>query len=125
MARRTFRRMIFSIYSHDLEDYPYYPFLAVDTDEAIKKYHSFLKKRGTICSGAELHWIGTCEAYWDRDKDSRFPSLENIQPLAFPQRVGITQNWLGHNLFRMYILGSEFVEKIRCYLEKYLQKRGF
>ncbi|WGL31207.1 hypothetical protein [Dipodfec virus UOA04_Rod_771] len=121
---KSSKRLIFSVYSHELEDYPYYPFVAKDLNDGIKKFVRFCRDRSTICEGAELHWIGTCESFWDKNPDSRYPVLENIQPLMFPQRIELKKNWLGHITSRCFILGVLFRDRVVSYISEYLQKKG-
>lgn len=107
------RLLVFSVYSHDLEDYPYFPFVADSVSSAIKKFHKFLSIRPGICPGAELHVIGTCEEYFDYESGGR---LENIQPLLLPQRVEIKKTLFGRTLAKLVILGSDYFLKIKDYL---------
>lgn len=124
MVAKRCKRLVFSVYSHELEDYPYYPFLANNLSDGVKRFVRFCRDKESICPGAELHWIGTCECYWNNDKDTSAPVLENIQPLAFPQRVKLSENWLGHITSRCFILGVLYHDKVVNYLENIFSKKG-
>ena len=115
--------LVFSVYSHTLENYPYFPFVAKSVPDAIKKFIRFCSDRASICEGAELHWIGTCECYWDKDPDS--PQLENIQPLAFPQRITFKKDLFGRLISRVFVLGVLYHDKIVGYLQDLFKKGGF
>lgn len=99
---------VFSVFSTEVGDYPYYPFVAKDVRDGIRKYMSFLRNRDTICPGAELHLIGTCEIY----PDSICP--RNVQPLMLPQRVDIKDNVFG----KLLILGTHYHFVLSEYLKK-------
>lgn len=119
---KTSRRLVFSVYSHVLEDYPYYPYIADSISSGIKKFIKFCSSRQSICEGAELHWIGTCEEYFDTTSDSR-SVLENIQPLMFPQRITFKRDFLGRIVSKCFVLGVLYTDKVIRYFHKYLSKR--
>lgn len=116
------KRLIFSVYSHTLEDYPYHPFVAKDLSDGVKKFVRFCRDRESICEGAELHCIGTCEAYWDKSPNSKYPVLENIQPLLLPQRVELKKDWLGHFTSRLVVLGVLYHDRVVKYLQDLFMK---
>lgn len=105
MARRK-QYYVFSVFSNVLQDYPYFPFVAKSINEGISKFIRFIDRRDSICEGAELHVIGTCD-YCGKD----FP-LENICPYMFPQRVEF-KNKLTATLFT---LSSFYTLKVTDYL---------
>lgn len=115
--------LVFSVYSHVLEDYPYFPFVACDISEGIKKFIRFCNSRSSICEGAELHWIGTCERYYDKGDDV-YGFLENIQPLMFPQRVIFKRDFLGRIISKLYVLGVIYYDKVVKFLSTSCQKKG-
>lgn len=120
---KTSRRLVFSVYSHVLEDYPYYPFIADSVSSGIKKFIRFCDSRNSICEGAELHWIGTCEEYFDTTSEHR-SVLENIQPLMFPQRIIFKRDFLGRIVSRCFVLGLLFHDKVVRYIQEFLSKKG-
>lgn len=122
MAKKNRINLIFSVYSHELEDYPYYPFVAKDVNQGIKKYIRFLDSKKTVCEGAELHIIGTCEHYFD--KDGTYGVLENIQPFLFPKRVSFREDFFGRILSKVYVLSSLYGFKATSYIDNFLNKKG-
>lgn len=115
---RNKKRLVFSVYSHELENYPYYPFIANSIKDGITKFVRFCNARKSICEGAELHWIGTCECYYDKS-DKGF-LLENIQPLMIPQRIEFRHDFFGRLAITTHILGVLFADKVRDYVSVYL-----
>lgn len=115
---KSSKRLVFSVYSHDLEDYPYYPFIGDSIQDGIKKFVKFCNTKNNICSGAELHWIGTCEQYYD--KDNSYGILENIQPLMLPQRITFKRDFFGRIISQCFVLGVLFQEKVVSYIRHYL-----
>lgn len=112
------KAFVFSVYSHELENYPYYPYVAKTVTDGLKKFIRQLRDKQTICAGAELHIIGTCERVADVDGA---PAYENIQPLAFPQRVTFKKDWLGRLCSRVVYLDAMYSDKIACYLLNFLK----
>nr|DAR21894.1 MAG TPA: hypothetical protein [Microviridae sp.] len=115
-------KLVFSVYSHELEDYPYYPFIADSVNQGIKKYIQFLNCKQSICEGAELHILGTCEQYFD--KDGTHGVLENIQPFLFPQRVSFREDFLGRIISKLFVLSAVYGSKSVQYISKFLSKKG-
>lgn len=111
MRKRLKKRefYVFSVFSTVLGDYPYYPFVAKSVYQGIRKYMCFLDSRKSICDGAELHLIGTCEIF---DKSGEC-SIENLQPYIIPQKVEIKNGFL----MRMVILGTYYVDCLGRYLK--------
>lgn len=108
---------VYSVFSVELQDYPYYPFIARNHKSALAKFISFISNRDTICEGAELHCIGECKV-----------TTENIiidgslQPYAIPFIVDFKDNFIS----KVFILKEYYLIKIQKYLEKvgYLLKKG-
>lgn len=112
------RRLVFSVYSHDLEDYPYFPFVAANVSDGIKKFRKFLSSKSSICPGAELHIIGTCEVYSDFPDDN---NVENIQPLIMPQRVVFKRSLFGRTVAKTVFLGSFYLDKILQFIVTFMK----
>lgn len=102
---------VFSIFSTELLDYPYYPFIAKSLDEGLNKYKKFISNRDTICAGAELHVIGSCKV----DIDGIIP--ETIQPFISPMRVIIRDNiWS-----KTCVVASYYIDQLMSYIDRYLR----
>lgn len=124
MGKKRRQCYVFSVYSHEIENYPYKPYVANSIISGVQKYIAFLKYKNAICDGAELHWIGTCESYWDKSLDSQYPVYENIQPLMLPQRITFKDDWLGRLCVTYFVLGLDFHEKVKKYFERLFVSRG-
>ena len=105
-SKKIQRGYVFSVYSPDLEDYPYFPFFGKSITDGINQYVRFLSGIENICSGPELHLIGYCDNY-----DGVY---RNIQPALQPKRVDISDRFYG----KLYALACYYVYKIERYLEK-------
>lgn len=114
--------LVFSVYSHELENYPYLPFLADSISDAIAKYIRFIDKRNSICAGAELHWIGTCEQYYDSGTSNE-ATLENIQPLMVPQRVTFKRDLFGRIVSKVFVLGVIYRDRVVNYLSSLFERK--
>lgn len=101
-------RYVYSVFSADLQDYPYYPFIAKTHKEALAKFISFISNRDTICEGAELHCIGECKVV------DRGIIEGSIQPFITPYRVDFKDNIVS----KSFIL----IQYYRLIIEKYLNK---
>lgn len=112
------QRYIYSVFSTELQDYPYYPFIAKTHKEALAKFISFISNRETVCEGAELHCIGTCKV-----------NSENViidgseQPYIVPYIVDFKNNILS----KSFICKEYYSLKMQRYLYKLLDllKRRF
>lgn len=105
---------VYSVFSSELQDYPYYPFIAKNHSGALAKFVDFVSNRETICNGAELHCIGECKV------NSEGIIEGSIQPLLYPIRVTTKQNLIS-KIFLMSIFYRNIVGK---YLEKVLKMKG-
>lgn len=114
MRRSKYEHYVFSVYSSVLGNYPYYPFIAKTVSDGIRKYISFLRNRDYICDGAELHVIGTCNVYKDKIEP------ENIQPLLYPKRVEIKDNFIS----TIVILGEYYIQELRRYFTVLLERKN-
>ena len=104
--------LVFSVYSTEIQNYPYYPFVAKSVSDGITRFLHFIEQKGSICEGSELHVIGTCDIYNDR----LIP--ENIQPLIVPRRVEIKANIFS----QVVCLSAFYISKLSHYL-KVLKER--
>lgn len=102
-------RYIYSVFSSELQDYPYYPFIAKSHKLALSKYISFISNRDTICEGAELHCIGECNV-----NQQGIIIDGTVQPFLIPFIVDFKNN----------IISKSFivVEYYLLIIEKYLRK---
>lgn len=107
MRRSKYEFYVFSVFSSAIGNYPYYPFIGRTIEDGIKKYIKFLRNRGSICEGAELHLIGTCELH----PDSR--EFENLQPYIIPKRVEIKNNFYS----KLVVLSEFYLQSFNSYLK--------
>lgn len=110
MAKDKNKRFVFSVYSRELEDYPYFPFIGKTISEGVTRYLDFLSNRPGVCPLPELHLIGTCRVIFD--------VIQDIQPYLFPKRVDFETKLL----WKLKVLSSHYFEKISDYLSRYMLK---
>lgn len=60
LSKKKNEYYICSIFCRDLDDYPYFPFVAKNITDAVRKYSRFNLNSDKICPNPELHIIGTC-----------------------------------------------------------------
>ena len=105
---------VYSVFSSELHDYPYYPFVAKTHVKALAKFVNFITDRQSVCEGAELHYIGEC-------KVSENGIIEgSIQPLLYPIRVSSKHNIIS----KLYLLSIFYRNIVKKYLEKILKLKG-
>lgn len=111
-------RYIYSVFSAELQDYPYYPFIAETHKSALAKFISFISNRDTICEGAELHCIGEC-----RVNQQNIIIDGSCQPFAVPFIVDFKNNILS----KTFIVAEYYRLKVEKYLHKLIElsKKGF
>ncbi len=107
MRKSKHQYYVFSVFSSVIGNYPYYPFIGKTVTDGLQKYMKFLRNRESICEGAELHLIGTCELYPDSTE------LENLQPYIIPKRVEIKNN----RFSRLLVLGTFYLQSFERYLK--------
>lgn len=109
---------VYSVFSTELLDYPYYPFIAKNHNLALQKFISFVSNRDTICEGAELHCIGECKV-----NSQNIIINGSLQPYAIPYIVDFKNNFIA----KTFILAEIYRLKIEKYLSKLfeLSKKGF
>lgn len=110
-------RYIYSVFSVELQDYPYYPFIAENHKAALSKFISFISNRVSICEGAELHCIGECKV---NQQGIIIDGSE--QPFAIPYIVNFKNNFIS----KTFIVAEYYRLKIEKYLSKLveLSKKG-
>ena len=106
--------LVFSIFSSELQDYPYYPFVCKDYTQALLKFVNFVSNRDTIAPGAELHCIGSCKVEDGEILDG------SIQPLVCPVVVTSKSNVISKG----YLLGNYYIEKAKSYIKSIINERG-
>lgn len=100
------KRFVFSVYDEESESYPYFPFTGYSIDDGVGQFIKFISDREKICPKPVLHWIGSC---WQDGSGT----LRDIQPLAFPRRVDISDK-----LFSKFaVLSIHYLYKIQKYLD--------
>lgn len=105
---------VYSVFSTELQDYPYYPFVAKNHKQALAKFVSFIQNKESICNGAELHNIGTCKI------DLTGIVEGSIQPLLYPVRVSAKHNLVA----KLYLMSIFYRNIVSKYLEKVLKMKG-
>lgn len=109
------RYMVFSIYSPDIENYPYYPFIAKNVYEGIQQYIKFIRERDKICPNPQLHYIGNIV------ERNGLAHPSDIQPLLAPQLVELSGNflsWTFVTLVELSLKFSDYLKKIGVYRVK-------
>lgn len=114
MKKRKDEYFVYSVFSTELQDYPYYPFIAKNHVNAINIFLHFINNRDTVCESPELHCIGECKVN---------PSNEiiegSIQPYIIPFRVNVKHNIINDTI----ILGHFYMDILKKYLEKLFKLR--
>lgn len=102
------RMEIYSLFSEDLQDYPYYPFVASNPEEALKKFIKFCNNRDSVCPGAVLHCIGYCTV------ENHEILTGSIQPYLIPLEI----KFKGNLISKIYIINTYITQKLERYLNK-------
>lgn len=100
------KRFVFSVYDEESESYPYFPFTGNSIQDGVGQFIKFISDRERICPKPVLHWIGSC---WQDGTGT----LRDIQPLAFPRRVEISDNIFA----KFTTLAIHYLYKIEKYLD--------
>ena len=100
------KRFVFSVFDEETQGYPYFPFTGNSINDGIGQYIKFISDRKRICEKPSLHWIGSC---WEDGSGT----LRDIQPLAFPRRVEISDGLFS----RFSVLAIHYLYKIEKYLD--------
>ena len=98
--------LVFSVYSPDIEDYPYFPFFGKSVTEGVRLFMKFIESKEHICPNPELHLLGECREFNG--------SYVDIQPFMFPKRVEVVDNIFG----RCCVLAFHYYHKICLYLDR-------
>lgn len=99
---------VYSVFSEDLQDYPYYPFIAKNHSSALSKFINFIQYRETVCRGATLHCIGRCKV------DNEGVIIDgSLQPFVVPFEV----QFKGNLVSKLLVLGYIYREKLANYLK--------
>lgn len=109
MSKSKFNRYVYSVFSPDIQDYPYFPFISSSHSEALTRFLKFIESKDSICNGAVLHCIGTCKV-----DDNGIIIDGSLQPFVVPCEVEFRDNVFS----RLLLLSYSLQHVLRNYLTK-------
>lgn len=101
---------VYSIFSREFQDYPYYPFFAKNNTLALREFYKFCKDRERICPEPELHLIATVY----RNDDG---SLFHLQRHTYVSKIDVENA----NAQKIY-LNYEQIERLTKSFERFFLK---
>lgn len=105
---------VYSVFSEELQDYPYYPYIAKDHSSALQKFINFISYRDSVCRGATLHCIGSCKV------DEEGVIIDgSLQPFFVPFEV----QYKGNLVSKLLVLGYIYRDKLSNYLKTIFENK--